>query len=555
MIGRLAYRLASLRRRRGAVVAASALFVSHQVGELMVPVLTGAIIDRAVATGDGAALVRWGLLLLVAFACLSTSWRWGDRILTGACERAGHDLRLDVTRRVLDHEGMAGSGPVGQTVSVASSDVDAAVEAQSAVAHTAAAMAAILVASSVLLVISVPLGLVVVLGLPPVLAVVHVLARPIEARVADQQADVARAASTATDLLAGLRVLKGLHAEDEAASRYGRASRRSLAAGLRATRLRAAHGGLTTGVTGVFLAVVALIGGRLAADGTITVGALIAAIGVTQFLVGPLERIGYAAAVRSAARASAARVADVLAAPPAAVDGTEPAPEGEAGVSLRSVRFGPLDRLDLDVAAGDFVAVAVADPAGGTAVASVLARRADPDSGSAVLGGRPYEALALAELRRRVHVVEHGAALFGGTVSDNIGSDKERIDDLLHAVAADELEASLPDGLDTVVTERGMSLSGGQRQRIALARALALDPAVLVLHEPTTAVDAVTEARIAARLRQRRAGATTVVITTSPAMLASADRVYFVDRGRVAEAGRHADLLVGSSAYARAVGA
>jgi len=172
-----------------------------------------------------------------------------------------------------------------------------------------------------------------------------------------------------------------------------------------------------------------------------------------------------------------------------------------------------------------------------------------------VLGGRPYEALALAELRRRVHVVEHGAALFGGTVSDNIGSDKERIDDLLHAVAADELEASLPDGLDTVVTERGMSLSGGQRQRIALARALALDPAVLVLHEPTTAVDAVTEARIAARLRQRRAGATTVVITTSPATLASADRVYFVDRGRVAEAGRHADLLVGSSAYARAVGA
>jgi len=123
----------------------------------------------------------------------------------------------------------------------------------------------------------------------------------------------------------------------------------------------------------------------------------------------------------------------------------------------------------------------------------------------------------------------------------------------LVASAADEVIASLPGGVDTDLTERGQSLSGGQRQRLALARALAAEPPVLVLHEPTTAVDAVTEARIAAGLRSHRAGRTTVVVTTSPALLAAADVVVLLEGGRVVDTGTHADLVARNPRYAEVV--
>ena len=205
---------------RRPLVLSTALFVSHQFGELMVPVVAGVVIDRAVVTSDGAALVRWLAVLTVVFAGLSLSWRFADRILVRSQEQAAHGLRLRLVARVTDHQGMAAAPPAGQMVSVASSDATAVAEIQTAVAMLVSGVAAILTATVVLLSTSVPLGLVVILGLPPVLGALHLLGAPIEKRVAAQQADVAHAAATATDLLAGLRVLKGLRAEAEASARY-----------------------------------------------------------------------------------------------------------------------------------------------------------------------------------------------------------------------------------------------------------------------------------------------------------------------------------------------
>jgi putative ABC transport system ATP-binding protein len=543
--------------QRGRLAVATALFVSHQLGEIAVPVVAGALIDRAVVTGDGDALLRWLLVLAGVFAVLSTSWRWGDRLFTRAQEAAALDLRLAVTRRVAAPVGLAGVGPVGDVLRVAEADTAGATRVLGAVAASAAATAPLLVAAVVLLSFSLPLGLVVVIGLPPLLLVAQRLVAPIERRVAGQQRDLARAAAAATDVLAGIRVLKGLGAEDEAAARYRRASRQSLVAGLRATRLLAGHHGLTTATTGVFVALVALVGGRLAAGGSLAVGELVAAVGVTQFLVGPLNRLGFAASELATARASAARVAAVLEAPGLVGDGTAPLPARVSGaLQLASISHASLADFDLDVAPGELLAVVAADPADATTLVDLLARRADPANGVLRVDAHPFPELRLDELRGAILVVDHDAPLFTGTVADNVGAadiHAANIHAALTASAADEVVATLPGGLDATLAERGCSLSGGQRQRLALARALALDAAVLVLHDPTTAVDAVTEARIADGLRTRRTGRTTVVVTSSPALLSVADRVAFVDGGRVADVGAHDELAARSPRYAEIV--
>ncbi|CAN5723503.1 ABC transporter ATP-binding protein [soil metagenome] len=548
-----------LASRRRQLAGASALFVSHQAGEALVPVVAGAVIDRAIVPGDGAALARWLVVLAVVFAVLSTSWRWGDRVFTGAFEGAAHDLRLRLAARVTAPEGTASRIGTGEVVSVASSDVDGAVGIQGAVAAMAAATLGIVVAAIALLVISPRLGLLVLVGMPPVLALLQVLVRPIERRVAAQQADVARAAATATDLLRGLRVVKGLHVEANAAERYRRASRTSLGASLRANRLYAGQGALTVAVTAAFVGAIALVGGRLAAEGRITVGALVAAVGVTQFLVSPLGRIGYAVAELGSARASAGRVAGVLDAPGSVAAGVgDGAGAGRAvrgALEVRAVHHGALVGFDLSVDPGRLVGVA-APQAESDVLGELLGRQVDPARGSLSLDGAGYVSWPLAELRRSVLVAEHDAPLFAGTVASNVtggGPVPPELDGLLASISADEVAAALSHGYETPVAERGLSLSGGQRQRIALARALVAEPAVLVLQDPTTAIDSVTEARLAQGLRRARHGRTTIVLSSSPALLAVADEVVFVEDGAVSDVGTHAELAARNDAYARAV--
>lgn len=555
---RLLRALVGEQRRRLSV--ASALFVSHQVGEVLVPVVAGLAIDRAVVTGDIGSLARWLVVLALVFAVLSTSWRWAERLLTAAVEDGAHRLRLRLTARLVDDRGVSGPGAVGEVVSVVATDVVTAAQVLVAVAAGVAAVAALGVAAVILLVLSRPLGAVVLLGLPVAVVGLQLLTAPLERRAGQQREDVAQAAGLAADLLAGLRVIKGLRAESAASRRYRRASRRALGAGLRTTRLAAVHDGGTVLVTGVFVALVALVAGRLAADGRMTVGALVAAIGVTQFLVGPLWRLGFAAAELAKARASADRVEALLDADAVLEDGDLLPDIAAQGLALRAVSHGTLAGLDLQVAPGALVALAALDQVDAAAVVELLARGQDPSGGRIEVDGVPLTELSLAWLRRNVLVASHDATLFSGSVADNLATlapvvagDSVQLDALLESVGAGDLAHTLADGLDTTVTARGMSLSGGQRQRVALARALAADAPILVLHDPTTAVDPVTEAVAATGLKARRAGRTTVIVATSPALLAVADEVFVIDGGVVVDRGLHSDLLGRDARYATAV--
>ncbi|MCP9489465.1 MAG: ABC transporter ATP-binding protein/permease [Solirubrobacteraceae bacterium MAG38_C4-C5] len=542
-------------RRRVAI--GSALLIAHQAGEAMVPVIVGATIDRAIVTGDAGALGVWLGVLAVTFAVLSVSYRFGDRFVERASQTAAHDLRLALTRRILHPRGGAAEGrPSGGLLSIATSDASRVGEVNVVIGVGASAVAGITVAAAALLQISLVLGALVLVGLPPLLVLIHLLGRPLVRRAASEQAEAAGATGVAADLIAGLRVLKGIGAESAAIERYRDSSRRSLAATLRAAGAEATVAGVGILLTGAFLALVALIGGRLVADGRIELGEFIAAVGLTGFLTGPLSLSSYVVLDLARGRASAGRVAGLLDSPVAVTGGTRaPSPPPAGAVALRDVRHRGLDGLNLEISAGEHAAIVATDAADGAALVELLARAADPQAGSVQLDGVAYTELDPDLLRAVVRVSAHDAELFDGSLSDNLraAAPGERVDAALVAADVADVVAALPGGLDATLGERGRSLSGGQRQRVALARALAADAAVLVLHDPTTAVDAVTEARIAARVRDLRAGQTTIVVTSSPALLAAADRVVLLAGGRAGATGSHMQLMHRDAHYRAAV--
>ncbi|WP_226350663.1 ABC transporter ATP-binding protein [Pseudonocardia sp. ICBG601] len=554
----------TIRSFRGRVAAATVLLCGHQVGEALVPVLVGVVIDRAVATGDVGSLVIWLLVLAADFAMLSYSYRFGARQALHADLRADAGLRTRVAARLLDHRGGAETGRLpGSITSIAVADAKRVAVMNFWIPTAAAAAAALVVAAVALLRISLPLGLLILLGTPPLLWLIGRVGRPLERRSGAEQERAARAAGTAADLVSGIRVLKGLGAGPAAAEQYAASSRTALGATLRATRAEAGFLGTVQLANGLFLAVIALVGGLLALDGSITVGNLVSAVGLAQFLVGPLQTLGIAGARFAQARASAGRIAEILSAPPAVGpgrDGRDAGPtDPAAALAVTGLRHGPLDGIDLEVPAGQLLGVVAPDPSAATALARCLARDVAPDSGRILLGGTGVDDLAPAATRSTLLVAAHDAHLFTGTVLDNVtaatgdGAPGSATVAAMAAARADQAVEALPQGADTPVTSRGSSLSGGQRQRVALARALAADPPVLVLHDPTTAVDAVTESEIAARLREHRTGRTTVLLTTSPALLAVTDRVVVLRDGRVVADATHTELMTDDTDYRRVV--
>lgn len=532
----------------------SVLSAAHQGGEALVPILIGVIIDQAVGTGTIADLAVWIAVLGAAFVVLSASFQFGTRTGEYAVERATHSLRLELTTRILHPRGTAGTGRLpGALVNVATGDAQRVGMVNLALPLGIAAFCGVVTGAVALLRMSVPLGLLVLIGAPVLLLAAHWLGKPLQRRSESEQEHAARAAGVAADLVAGLRVLKGIGAEQSAAGRYRRISRESLGATLRAARAKSRHDSTLLGLTGVFLAAVALVGGRLAATQQITIGELVAAVGLAQFLLGPLALVAWVNGELAQARASADRIADVLSAAQRTADGDDALPAQVRGhLRLAAVDAGALRGLDLDIAAGELIGVVTADQVAADTLTALLGRFQDPEAGVIELDDHPLHTLDPVSVRTAVLVADHDADLFEGTLLGNVAldrADSEAVASALVASTVDEVARSLPDELDGAIAERGRSLSGGQRQRVALARALAADAPVLVLHDPSTAVDAVTEQRIAAGIRDLRRGRTTVLVTTSPSLLAVADRVVFLADGTVRAMGTHTDLIRDDDRY------
>ncbi len=511
-------------------VPAALLSVGHQVGEVLVPVIMGFAIDQAVATGDPVRLAWCLVLLALDFAMLSFCYRFGSRLGLLGMEAVQHHLRTLVADRLLAPAGVAGrAGLPGVSLSIAASDVSTLARAVMISVYPAGELAAVILCAVFLMALSWQLGLIVLLGVPLLLVLMDRAGGPLRRRSRRQAALAAEASGKAADLLAGYRVLSGLGAQGTAADRYRAASRDALDGSLHAAGAQGRYVGSMSLVSGLFVAGIALAAGLRAWSGDLTVGQLITVVGLAQIVLGPLSAFATNfGTVWATALASAERVLGVLTLPPRTEAAGEAEPEpGEGRLRLDAIRSGRLDALDLTVDPGECIGVR-ADPATAAALADLLAGRTAPESGEATWQGRPLGEYDLEALRAAILVVPHHAALFDGTIRENIAlgaAAQEATAAALAAADCAEILESAPDGIDAQVGDDGLRLSGGQRQRIALARALAQRPPLLVLHEPTTAVDSVTEARIAERLRGVRRPHATLLITEAPALLAVCDRV------------------------------
>jgi ABC-type multidrug transport system fused ATPase/permease subunit len=300
---------------------------------------------------------------------------------------------------------------------------------------------------------------------------------------------------------------------------------------------------------GLFVAMVTWLGARFAVAGEINVGQLIAFYGYAVFLLFPLRTLTEVADKITRGHVSARRVVAILALTPELTDPVTPAKTpGPFAANLVDPLSGVIIRPRR------LTAIAAARPEDAVTVADRLGRYVD---GPSRLDGVPLAELHRATVRELIMVADNDARLLTGPLRDELTRGRtlarERIRDALHAASAEDIIKALPDGLDTLVAERGREFSGGQQQRLRLTRALLADAPILILVEPTSAVDAHTEARIGQRLAAARRDRTTVVCTTSPLLLDQADHVIYLEAGRVAGEGTHRELLDTSRAYASTV--
>lgn len=524
-----------------------------QFSEAMVSVVVGGLIDHAVAAGSVSALIEWGGLLVLVFASLMFVYRFGALIAYRVDQLEANRLRTEIAQHVLHPLGARTGQLAGDTLSLATADADGVGTLAQSAGYTFSAAAAVAVSTVVLLRIDVVIGLTVLLGVPLVVLATQLITPAIARRSREQRGLTAATSAAAADLVHGLRGLKGIGAESEAAARYRERSQVAKLAGIRLAGSQALMRGVSSGLSGLFLAGIAVLAGRRALEHSITVGELIAIVGLTQFYAAPIQTLGQVGALVAEGHASAARIVEFLQTPPLLAAGTTHLPPGVPVLSMSEVTAGALRGFSLASRPGELLGLVIDDPTAGRTLLGLLTGETPADD--VRLDGVAISDLSVAARRERLLVNPHHTELLHGTLRSNLDpghrlTDAE-LDRVLDAAAARDVLRLSDAGLDQPVAVKGKTFSGGQRQRIALARALAADPALLVLDHPTTAVDAVTEQRIALGIRALRhspdrspdSAPTTWVITTSPALLAQADRVVHVVDGRVAGVGTHGELL------------
>jgi ABC-type multidrug transport system fused ATPase/permease subunit len=505
----------------------------------VVPALVGRAIDQGVAEGDRAALLRGSALVMAAGLVTAVAGILRHRTAVVNWLTASYRVQQLLVRQAVRLGGsLPRRVPTGEVAAVGSHDAERIGSAMDVVARLAGAVASFAVVAALLLRTSTTLGLLVVAGVPLLSAGVGPVLRPLHRRRARHRELVGQLTTVGADTVSGLRVLRGIGGEAVFSRRYAAASQEVRAAGLSAARVQSLLDAAEVALPGIFMVAVTWLGARLAVAGQVSVGELIAFYGYAAFLVLPVRTVTEAADKFTRALVGARRAVQVLALEPELVSGTS-ADEPPRGAALVD------DQSGLVVEAGQLTAVVAGVPEEAAAIADRLGRFADGDG--VRLGGVALRDLPLEVVRRRVLVSEHDPRLFTGRLGDELDptgvARPERVLAAVDTASAGDVLEALPDGLDSEVAERGRSFSGGQRQRLVLARALVADPEVLVLVEPTSAVDAHTEARIADGLAATRHGRATVVCTTSPLLLDRADKVALVAGGRVVAEGTHRDLL------------
>jgi len=380
--------------------------------------------------------------------------------------------------------------------------------------------------------------------------------RLLEPKYADVRERAAAVNAELSNRLGGISTIKAFTAEDDSVRRIEVESERYRHANRAAIRLSSAFSPLIRVVILVGFTATLVWGGFRALDGGLEVGAYSVMVFLTQRLLWPLTRLGETFDLYQRAMASTNRILDVVDARPGLVDGDRPLPRGsvKGEIGFEDITFSyreghpVLTEVRLTADAGLTTAFVGATGSGKTTLVKLLLRFYDVDSGQITVDGADVRDLRSRDLRRAIGLVSQDVFLFHGTVRDNIAYGRpdathEEIRAAADIAEAHEFITRLPEGYDTIVGERGQKLSGGQRQRVSIARAVLVDPPILVLDEATSAVDNETEAAIQRSLERISLDRTTLVIAHRLSTIRHADRIYVLDDGRVAAVGTHEELL------------
>lgn len=450
--------------RKNWTIPAGILMAVTFVANGLTPVIVGRAIDSAIATSNLRSLWLWVAVLAVVFAVNAAAGWFARSLFQRAQLQIAHDVRMAVTDRIQQPCGMAGEKrSAGELLSIASTDTQRVAFAVMMTVFPVAEVASIIYVATMAALINVPLGLAILIGGPIVVFISVLASKPLRLRSSRRQRALANAAATATDVVQGLRIIKGLGAVVTVRARYSEVSDEAYVRTIEANAAQARLNATTEIVGGIYVIAVGIAAGMLAMRELITVGELITVVGLTQFIITPMTMLGRnIASVWANGQASAKRITSILAA--------DPVDYGEAP----------------------------ATPA--------------LPNGVTVIADKAPENLRLLP-RERVIVAPHRASLFEGSIAENVHDDYDRAVAALRVASAEDI----PGGFGREVGENGGNLSGGQRQRVALARAIASDAPILILNDPTTAVDSVTEARIAERVAEHRKDKVTIVYTSAPA--------------------------------------
>jgi ABC-type multidrug transport system fused ATPase/permease subunit len=522
------------------LVAGIVFGVLWMLSQALMPFTIGRAIEDGIVQHNNRALALWTICLLGLGAGQAGFGIMRHRFAVFNWLQASYRLA-----QVVSHHA-ARSGPAvrgelstGEVVATISNDAMRAGGAFDITARLSGAIVAYVVVAFILLSASLTLGLVVLLGVPVLVFALAFVIKPLQERQREQREEVGKLTALGADTASGLRVLRGIGGEHAFFSRYRDRSQEVRHAGVRVALPQSTLDAAQVFIPGLFVVLVTWLGARFAVSGRIGPGELVAFYGYAAFLVIPLRTSAEALDKITRALVGARRMLDVLEVEPHVTDPDEPAAVPPAGSPIHDPGSG------LQIEPGVLTCLVSSQPDEAAAFADRLGRFGGDDG--VVLGDVRLADLPLDAVRRRIVVSEADPVLFSGTLRSELDpwgrADDAAILQAISVANAEDVLEQLPAGLDTVVDERGRSFSGGQRQRLVLARALLSAADVLVLVEPTSAVDAHTEARIAQRLHEARGGRTTVVVTTSPLMLDRADRVVYIEGGCAVAVGRHRELL------------